>query len=289
MRFKSVIDREKIKTDENEEIFGDCRISDFEYKKSFNVKGSYILQMNDSNINSVMEYLNFAYFSKDDELDDLSHIDYVNELSEELDFGNDNLKKNEEKIHKVFNHLNKYKVLTPIRNGGFGCDTLNKKFSLFYEKKIGKNNVSPKILEDGKKIMNGIPIMVTRNDYKNGIFNGDIGIVLKDKNSEFRVIFKVKNEFRAYAVSDFEFFEVAFSTTIHKSQGSEYKNVFIPIESGDLDENGKPKDGLLTNELIYTAVTRAKECFIIFSGKDYLKAICKNPICRINHIDLIRN
>lgn len=230
-------------------------------------KGPNFIKMTsvNDNLNLIMDYLNHAYFDKDEELGD-SYINYVKKLSESFVWSNgiDN-----EFFDKLFNHINKYRVLCPKRKGIYGSEKINRMFYNTYSNEVRENAKYP----------NGIGVMVIRNDYKINLSNGDIGIILRDKENTYKVVFKIKDEYVSYSLSNLESFENAFALSIHKSQGSEYKNVFIPIEPSDNDE-------FLTKELIYTAVTRAKESFVIFSEEKTLEYMRKNKIERINHLGL---
>ena len=118
----------------------------------------------------------------------------------------------------------------------------------------------------------GDKVMQIRNDYSleweirgdydvslkegTGIFNGDIGIVRKI-NKEYRIVEVVFDDGRLvyYPVEKLEELELSYAVTIHKSQGSEYPVVILPILDG-------PRQ-LFNRNLLYTAVTRAKQCVII--------------------------
>lgn len=235
----------------------------------FSAEGPNFIKMTSNDINLIMNYLENAYFNKDEDLK-MSYVDFVNDISEKITWSSDINKDNIDDLNLLFNHINKYRVLCPKRNGIYGSDKINKLFYDKYSREVG----------GGSKYPNGMGVMVIRNDYKNQIFNGDIGIILQDKNHIYKVIFKVKDKYEDYSLNDLLSFENAFAMTIHKSQGSEYDNVFIPIESKD------EKDEFLTKELIYTGVTRAKKSFIILSNIKTLNYMCKNKINRCNHLSL---
>ena len=95
--------------------------------------------------------------------------------------------------------------------------------------------------------------MVTRNDKALGVFNGDVGVVLPapDNGSALRAYFLDGEQLRSVSVSRLASVETAFAMTIHKSQGSEFAHTVVVLPDGGGD--------LLTRELIYTGITRAKE------------------------------
>jgi exodeoxyribonuclease V alpha subunit len=104
-------------------------------------------------------------------------------------------------------------------------------------------------------------VIILQNDYSLELFNGDVGIcvVREDKIS---VIFENGREFIPEVLPEHR---LAYAITIHKSQGSEYQQVSIVLPELNQDAAG---DNLLTRELIYTAVTRAKESVTLFSHED---------------------
>jgi exodeoxyribonuclease V alpha subunit len=127
----------------------------------------------------------------------------------------------------------------------------------------------------------GDKVMQTKNDYQmkwqnvttyekgQGIFNGEMGEIkyINLAQNSFSVLFGGE-KFATYAVSDAESLILAYAVTIHKSQGCEFDSVIIPLY------NRNPR--LLTSNLIYTAVTRAKKSVIIVGDKRVLQMMIKN-------------
>ena len=162
-------------------------------------------------------------------------------------------------------------VLTPTRHYELGVEGLNKKL---------QQSVNPAAPEKREKERNGIilregdKIMQTKNNYKLewktyssdfrsgildqgvGVFNGDMGVIteINDFDEELTVTFD-DGRVAVYEYSQLDELEHAFAITIHKSQGSEYPAVVIPVFSG-------PRK-LLNRNLLYTAVTRAKQMVVI--------------------------
>jgi exodeoxyribonuclease V alpha subunit len=107
----------------------------------------------------------------------------------------------------------------------------------------------------------GRPVMVFRNDYVLKLFNGDVGIVLPDGEGEFLVHFPdADGAFRAIAPARLPEHDTAFATTVHKAQGSEFDAVMLmlPVKASRV----------VTRELLYTAVTRARMRVVIASDAD---------------------
>lgn len=177
--------------------------------------------------------------------------------------------KDTERIFKdLFNIIDSNKILTFVRESAYGHIFINRIMkNLFIESKIG---------------LSGIPLIITKNDYEKDIFNGDIGILLKDIKQKNYCIFKSFDSFKIFDLKSLHFYEESFAITVHKSQGSEYDNVLVILPS---DINNK----LLKKELIYTALTRARKSCSLFSSKEILKIALSNKIERESGIDFWEN
>ena len=106
-------------------------------------------------------------------------------------------------------------------------------------------------------------------DRGTGLFNGDMGVIKKIDNSleEVTVEFDERKEVRI-PFSGMEDLDLAYATTIHKSQGSEYPAVVIPLLGGP--------PVLLNRNLLYTAVTRAKKCVVILGNRETVVRMVEN-------------
>ena len=116
-------------------------------------------------------------------------------------------------------------------------------------------------------------IMVTRNDYIQDLFNGDIGLIMPDTASAngLAAYFPDMEGFRKTAVSRLPAHETAFAMTVHKSQGSEYREVWLvpPSVVSVYDEDSLSG---LNNALLYTGITRARKRFVFFGSKQEMTA-----------------
>lgn len=116
-------------------------------------------------------------------------------------------------------------------------------------------------------------IMVTRNDYIQDLFNGDIGLIMPDAASAngLAAYFPDMEGFRKTAVSRLPAHETAFAMTVHKSQGSEYREVWLvpPSVASVHDEDSLSG---LNNALLYTGITRARKRFVFFGSKQEMTA-----------------
>ena len=116
----------------------------------------------------------------------------------------------------------------------------------------------------------GEPIMIRQNDYALELFNGDVGLIMDDvqRPGSLSAYFPDTDGFKKVAVSCLPDFEPAFAMTVHKSQGSEYREVWLlPPSAAPSNEEDDALSGL-SRELLYTAITRAKEKFVFFGGEE---------------------
>lgn len=149
----------------------------------------------------------------------------------------------------VLNAFDTFRVLSPLRRGGWGVEGLNQRI----EQWLGQPSTSQAWYE-------GRPVMVTSNDYGLGLMNGDIGIALKDQNNKLRVAFPAADQ-QIHWVSPLRLpnVETAYAMTVHKSQGSEFSHVVLVLP----DQISQ----VLTRELIYTGITRAKLDFTLLESQ----------------------
>ena len=115
----------------------------------------------------------------------------------------------------------------------------------------------------------GQPLLNTRNDLRTGLVNGDTGIVVNTPSGR-KVVFSTQTQ--SFEPSALEDVEVAFATTIHKSQGSEYHTVIVVVPPV-----GSP---LLRRELLYTAVTRARKHLVLIASEDAITTAVMSTINR---------
>jgi len=118
----------------------------------------------------------------------------------------------------------------------------------------------------------GRPIIVTRNDYLNEVFNGDVGLVVSGPAGLAATFRRGDDTLRTLALSQLDAIETWWATTIHKSQGSEYDRVVVSLPPAP--------SPILTQELLYTAVTRAKSHVTLVASRASITAAVMNPVAR---------
>ena len=173
-------------------------------------------------------------------------------------------------------------VLTPMRKGMLGAEQLN----LILQQYLNPPESSKKEHQAGNvTFREGDKIMQIRNNYQLeweivgkynipidrglGVFNGDVGRILEIREYAEQLVVEFEEGKRViYPFSGLEELELAYAITIHKSQGSEYPAVIIPLLSG-------PRM-LLNRNLLYTGVTRARSCVTILGSSDILQQMILN-------------
>ena len=184
-------------------------------------------------------------------------------------------------------------VLTPMRKSPIGVFDLNKEL----QQTLNPPSIKKKeklarafIFREGDKVMqiknnyNLVWKMIENGrtiDEDMGIFNGDGGIVLRiDEDKEEMVVVFDENKYVTYDFTQIDELELAYAITIHKSQGSEYPIVVIPVHSGP--------SMLLTRNLLYTAVTRAKNLVVLVGLMETMNRMMENnrEINRYSSLDV---
>jgi len=155
----------------------------------------------------------------------------------------------EEYIHEndikiALQKFNKLRILCAIRESDQGLFVLNKTV----EKYLSRKN----LIDTRIEFYEHRPIIITSNNYALKLFNGDIGIVRKDENGELKVWFEGENNQLVAILPDLiNKAETVYAMTIHKSQGSEFEQVMVVLPK-------QQNIAILTRELLYTGLTRAK-------------------------------
>ncbi len=167
----------------------------------------------------------------------------------------------EKDIAKALSKINQVRFLCAVKSGEYGVSHYNHLISSYLAKEG--------LLAPTNSFYENQPIMITQNDKEHNLFNGDVGLIRKDTPTEkFMAYFEDAESELGYRVIPTTYLgehTTVFAMTIHKSQGSEFNHVGIVLPN---DENIP----LLTRELIYTAITRAKDRAIVFSSNEVLKA-----------------
>jgi exodeoxyribonuclease V alpha subunit len=118
----------------------------------------------------------------------------------------------------------------------------------------------------------GRPVMITSNDYGLRLFNGDTGVVIADGDGNPRAVFERPGDLLRMPPSKLGTVETVHAMTVHKSQGSQFSTVVVILPG--------PDSRILTRELLYTAVTRARERLVVVGSEESLTAAIERPVAR---------
>jgi exodeoxyribonuclease V alpha subunit len=161
-----------------------------------------------------------------------------------------------------FEAFGRFRLLTPLREGPGDVGTMNARITEWLRR-------------DGVDVADwypGRPLLVTVNNYTLRLFNGDVGIALKDDKGRLAVAFPGEGDtWRRFAPARLPSHEPAFAFTVHKSQGSEFDTVLLLVPPGD--------NPVVSRNLLYTAITRAKSRCMIWGSEAALRqAIARKPL-----------
>ena len=210
--------------------------------------------------------------------DGINFFDEINEEEDTLDDFDFLPEQNQKEVQEMI--LDMYskdtQIITPTKKGDLGTKTLNKLLQEKYnpyedykaEKKFGDT-----IFREGDKVMQ------TKNNYDitwirgleigSGIFNGEMGQIVEIDNNEGKIKIKFDDDKIAiYEIQDLEQIEHSYAITVHKSQGSEFNEVVFPIM--------QVAPMLLTRNLLYTGMTRAKNRLVIIGNKKAVEYMISN-------------
>ena len=154
----------------------------------------------------------------------------------------------------LLKQLTHQQLLSGLRSGPFGVEQLNQRIT----RHLQQQDLAPE-----REWYPGRPVMMTRNDYQLGLMNGDVGLtlpLLEERNDKpellLRVAFQLPDgRIKWVLPSRLDGVETVYAMTVHKSQGSEFRHTLLVLPDAP--------HPLLTRELIYTAVTRARDRFTL--------------------------
>jgi len=158
--------------------------------------------------------------------------------------------------------LEDIQVLTPMHRGIVGTVNLNAEL----QKQL--NPSTDELVRGGKVLKAGDKVMQIRNNYDKDVFNGDIGRIIKIDREEQEVIVDYDGRPVPYEYSQLDEIVMAYAVSVHKSQGSEYPVIVMPI----LTQHYM----LLQRNLLYTGVTRGKKLVILVGTKKAIAIAIKN-------------
>ena len=226
----------------------------------------------------VVSYVDLANLSKDDTFDPAKWPGFADKVRAGFATfaGGPNGKEGEptDPVEFALAHLNDFRVLCALRHGPFGSEQIARWIKKELEKKLDKK--CP------------VPLMITKNDRTLDVSNGDVGVVMPDDSKTLHL--PKGKQVRLELLPDTE---LAFASTVHKAQGSEYGDVAIVLppnpgkkkaKTGDKVETEGAEEAdsfkLLTREILYTAITRTKGRVHIWASDASVRHCATTPIRR---------
>jgi exodeoxyribonuclease V alpha subunit len=158
-------------------------------------------------------------------------------------------------VMTIMDALMRFRVLCVHREGARGISLINRRIEALLRRSLSNEVVSQGDWHSGRAVV------ITRNDYNLRLFNGDVGVALPDLEAggALRVFFEdSEGGVRAIAPARLPAWELAFAMTVHKSQGAEFDRVLLVLP--------ETASSLVTRELLYTAITRARKEVRVFGA-----------------------
>ncbi len=166
-----------------------------------------------------------------------------------------------------FDPMDGIQVLTPMHRGSVGTMKLNAELQ-----KVMNTAQGAKLQRLGRVLQEGDKVMQIKNNYDKDVYNGDIGTIFRIDGEEMKLIVKMDNGLVSYDFAESDELVHAYAVSIHKSQGSEYPAVVIPILTQHYV--------MLQRNLLYTGITRGKKLVVIVGTKKALAIAVKNDKTR---------
>lgn len=168
-------------------------------------------------------------------------------------------------VRSVLKAFERFRILCAVHQGDWGTQALNAA--------VQKALADAGLLQVKGEWYDGRPVMVTRNDAQLGVFNGDVGVVLPNTEGKPKVWFLDGEALRSVSVMRLAQVDTAFVMTVHKSQGSEFEHTALVLPPGGTE--------VLSRELVYTGLTRAREQFTLVEAEaGLLEAAIDRPSVR---------
>jgi exodeoxyribonuclease V alpha subunit len=156
-------------------------------------------------------------------------------------------------------------VLTPMHRGAIGAAQVNATLQATLNPARGG---AAEVMRGGRVFRTGDRVMQIRNNYDKEVYNGDIGRILRVDPEEQEVAVRVDDRTVTYDFSELDELTLAYAATVHKSQGSEYAAVILPLHTTHYP--------MLQRNLLYTAITRAKRLLVLAGTRKALAIAVRN-------------
>ncbi len=161
-----------------------------------------------------------------------------------------------------FDPIKEIQVLTPVHKGVAGTLNLNR----LLQKSLNTGRISVEVM--GNRFKTGDKVMHLKNNYAKDVFNGDIGVIVDIQKKKETLVVNYEGRDVSYDFMELDELTHAYAVSIHKSQGSEYPAVVIPLLTRHYV--------MLQRNLLYTAITRGKGLVVLVGSKKALAIALKN-------------
>ncbi len=167
--------------------------------------------------------------------------------------------------HFGMNPVEDIQVLTPMHRGAIGAAQLN---SVLQAELNPPNPGHLEVMRGGRVFRAGDRVMQLRNNYDKDVYNGDIGRIVQVDPEEQEVTVRLDDRTVTYDFSELDELTLAYAATVHKSQGSEYPAVILPVHTTHYP--------MLQRNLLYTAITRARRLLVLAGTKNAIAIAVRN-------------
>ena len=180
-------------------------------------------------------------------------------------------------VDQTLVQMDRFMVLCALTGGPWGRERLN----AWIESQLRQAG----LIADLHPWYRGRPVMIRRNDYRAGLFNGDVGIAWMDgskRQSDLRIWFRMPTgQLRSFAPAHLPDHHTALALTVHKSQGSEYQRVVLALPEKD--------SPVLTRELLYTGLSRARQSALLVARQEVIDLAVNRRIERASGLQAALN
>jgi exodeoxyribonuclease V alpha subunit len=158
-----------------------------------------------------------------------------------------------------------FRLLCAHRRGPFGVSTWTARQQAWLAEEIDD-------LDLEQRDYVGRPLLITENDYELGLYNGDTGVIVQSDPGHAAAVFERGSQLMSFSPLRLSGVETVYAMTIHKSQGSQFDTAAVLLPPAD--------SPIVTRELLYTAVTRARTRLILVAAEETVRAAVGRPVSR---------
>ncbi len=216
---------------------------------------SACLQGDNDKLQHALQQAEIGFFNKQQ----LGEADKFTELA----LSHYNKLKQAETVEQAFQTLAEFQLLSATKKGDYSTS--------YFNQQLQQQIVWTATIQ-GQPIYHAMPVMMMKNHYNLNLFNGDVGLVWQDQDQLWLFFTTAEGELKRFLPAQIQGWQCAHAITVHKSQGSEYETLASALPDAE--------SPLLTREMFYTAITRAKQHFYCLASQQELSAAIKNKTIR---------